>query len=76
MHISHTFTLTYDNIHIFVYNIDIICIQEHTYYQRELEIKYDIGKGWTFISASAWKQNVNDHLNNLITNTPQHLTLS
>ena len=30
------------------------------------QIKYDIGKGWTFKSAPACKQTVNDHLNNIL----------
>ena len=38
------------------HNIDIVCKQEHRYYQSEVEIKYhDSGNGWTFISASSRK---------------------
>ena len=34
-------------------SIDIVCIQEHTYYHIELDIKYhDTGNEWKFISAS------------------------
>ena len=41
------------------HNIDTICIQEHRYYHSEQEIKYhDAGKGWTFASASAWKNSI------------------
>ena len=41
------------------HNIDIICIQEHRYFHSE-DIKYhDTGKGWAFISTSAWKNSVN-----------------
>ena len=41
------------------HNIDNICIQEHRYFHSE-DIKYpDTGNGWTFVSASAWKNFVN-----------------
>ena len=41
------------------HNIDIICIQEHKYVHSE-DIKYhDTGNGWTFVSASTWKNSVN-----------------
>ena len=41
-------------------NTDIICIQEHRYYQSKLELKYNnTGNGWTFVSASEWKTSVN-----------------
>ena len=37
------------------HNIDIIYIQEHRYIPSE-DIEYhDAGNGWTFVSASAWK---------------------
>ena len=40
-------------------NIDIICVQEHRYLHSE-DIKYhDTSNGWTFVSASAWKNTVN-----------------
>ena len=40
-----------------LYNIDIICIQEHRFFHDDLTLKnHDVGKGWTFISASAWIQ--------------------
>ena len=41
------------------HNIDTICIQEHRYIQSE-DIKYhNTGNGWTFVSASAWKNSDN-----------------
>ena len=41
------------------HNVDIICIQEPIFLHRE-DIKYhDTGNGWTFLSASAWKNYVN-----------------
>ena len=41
------------------HNIEIICMQEHRYRHSE-DIKYhDIGNGWTFVSASPWKNSVN-----------------
>ena len=40
--------------------IDIICIQEHRFYHEESAIKYHKpGKGWTFITTSAWKNSTN-----------------
>ena len=40
--------------------IDVICIQEHRFHHPDLELKYnDVGKGWTVISASAWKNSNN-----------------
>ena len=43
------------------YNIDIVCIQEHKYYHSDLEMKYhDTGDGWMFVSASAWKNSVDE----------------
>ena len=42
------------------HNIDIVCVQKHRYHYSEVEIKHhDSGNGWTFISASAWKNSVN-----------------
>ena len=42
------------------HKIDLICIQEHRYYNSEVEIKYhDTGKRWTFIPASALQNSVN-----------------
>ena len=39
------------------HNIDIICIQEYIHSE---DIKYrDTGNGWTFVSASAWKNSDN-----------------
>ena len=32
---------------------------QERHYLSELEIKYDTGKGWTFVCISAWKQTVN-----------------
>ena len=41
------------------YNINIICIQEHSYNYRELMIKYhDTRNGWTFVFASSWENSV------------------
>ena len=41
-------------------NIDVICIQEHRFHHPDLELKHtDVGKGWTVISASAWKNSQN-----------------
>ena len=41
------------------HNIDIICIQEHSYNHSE-DIKYhDSGNGWTLATASVWKNSVN-----------------
>ena len=41
-------------------NIDIICVQEHWLYHKDVELKhYDCGSDWTFISASAWKNSTN-----------------
>ena len=41
------------------HDIDIICIQEHRNLHSE-DIKYhNTGNGWTFLSASAWKNSVN-----------------
>ena len=38
----------------------IICIQEHRYYHKGLELKYhETVNGWTLITASAWKNTVN-----------------
>lgn len=40
--------------------IDIICVQEHRLYHDEINLKYhELGKGWTFISASAVKNTAN-----------------
>ena len=42
------------------HNIDIICIQKHKFYHRELEIKYhDTVNEWIFVLASAWKNSIN-----------------
>ena len=42
------------------FNIDVICVQEHRFFHDNLELKYhEVGKGWTFISASAWKNSTN-----------------
>jgi exonuclease III len=42
------------------YNIDIICIQEHRFFHQDIDLEYhDAGSGWTFISASAWKNSMN-----------------
>ena len=40
-------------------NINVICIQEHRYFHPDIKLKHhDVGKGWTFISASAWKNSI------------------
>lgn len=40
--------------------IDIICVQEHRFYHDDIELKYHkLPKGWTFISASVWKNSMN-----------------
>ena len=42
------------------HNTDIICLQEHTYYHSELDLKYnDSCNGWIFISASSWTNCMN-----------------
>ena len=41
------------------HNIDLICIQEHSYTHSE-DIKYhDSGNRWTLATASAWKNSIN-----------------
>ena len=42
------------------HNREMVCIQEHRYHHREENIEYLVtGNGWTFFSASAWKNSVN-----------------
>ena len=42
------------------HNIGILCIQENWYYHSQVEIKYhETGNGWTFFSASTWKNSMN-----------------
>ena len=42
------------------HNIYIACTREHWYYYNALKIKYiDTGKGWIFVTASAWKNPAN-----------------
>ena len=37
-------------------NINVICIQEHRFFHDDVNIKHqDVGNGWIFYSASAWK---------------------
>ena len=39
---------------------DIICIQEHRYFHGEVILKYhEMGKNWTLITASSWKNSSN-----------------
>ena len=39
---------------------DIICIQEHRYFHEEVILKYHkMGKNWTLITASSWKNSSN-----------------
>ena len=41
-------------------NIDVISVEEHRYYESELELKYhDTGNVWKLVSASARKSFVN-----------------
>ena len=41
-------------------NIHVICVQEHRFHHEDLDLKHhETGKGWTFISASAWKNTNN-----------------
>ena len=38
------------------HDIDIICIQEHRLYYKDIDIKYNIlNYGWTTVTASSWK---------------------
>lgn len=40
-------------------NINVICIQKHRYFHSDVELKHhDVGKGWNFISVSAWKNSI------------------
>ena len=41
------------------HNVDTVCIQKHRYLHSEDMKYYDTGNGWTFVSASAWKNSVN-----------------
>ena len=42
------------------HNIDVICVQEHRRLHIDVNLKHhSVGKGWTFISASAWKNSTN-----------------
>ena len=34
-------------------------MQEHRFYHTYIELKYHVGQGWTFLSASAWKNSTN-----------------
>lgn len=40
--------------------LSIVCIQEHRLYHSDIDLKYEeVGKGWTFITSSAWKNTQN-----------------
>ncbi len=40
--------------------IDILCIQEHRILHEDADFKYhNVGKGWVFVTSSAWKNSVN-----------------
>ena len=42
------------------YHIDVINVQEHRFYHEDIDLKYhELGNGWTFISASAFKNTGN-----------------
>jgi len=42
------------------HNICVICIQEHRILHEDIDIKYDdLGKGWTLVTSSAWKNQQN-----------------
>ena len=42
------------------HNVDIVCVQEHTYHRSEVEIEYPhAGNRWIFILASTWKSSAN-----------------
>ena len=41
------------------HNIDIRCIHEHRYLHSENMKYHYTGNGWTFVSASTWKNSVN-----------------
>ena len=44
----------------FQHGIDVICVQEHRLNHEDLNLKFhEMGNGWTFISASAWKNSGN-----------------
>ena len=41
-------------------NINIICVQQHKYYQSDLKLKYhEFDNKLKFVSASAWKHSLN-----------------
>ena len=42
------------------HDIDIICIQEHRLYHKDIDIKHNIlNYGWTLVTASSWKNKSN-----------------
>ena len=42
------------------YHIDVVNVQEHRFYHEDIDLKYhELGNGWTFISASAFKNTGN-----------------
>jgi len=41
-------------------NVEVICVQEHRLYHPDIKLIYhDVGKGWSFISASVWRNSIN-----------------
>ena len=45
------------------HDIDIICIQEHRLYHKDIDIKYNIlNYGWTLVTASSWKNKSNSSI--------------
>ena len=40
-------------------DINIVCIQEHTFIHSEYIKYHDTGNGWTLVSAFSWKNSVN-----------------
>ena len=42
------------------YHIDVVNVQEHRFYHEDIDLKYhELGNGWTFISASTFKNTGN-----------------
>ena len=53
------------------WNIDIIYIQKNRFYHEDMDLKHHkLPKGWTFISASAWKNGMRRMSSTFITNSP------
>ena len=57
--------------------IDVISVQEHRFYHDDLVLKYhEFEKGWTFISASAWKNTINSTIGGIGMLLSPHATKS